>query len=295
MFLRVILFTVMAIGLGGFGIIAWVSTRPPAAVAAIPAAARPAEVAIVEEVAPEPKPPARITVLVAGRSVRAGSLLKPEEITAREHVTANLPEGLSVDTPANRHALVGAMVRRPLAAGEPLIISDLMRPGDHGFLAAVLQPGMRAVTIGVDAVSGTAGLIWPGDRVDVVLTQTIDDPTLPIGRRVAAETVQRNARVIAIDQQLMQGALPGGAEGNTARTVTIEVTGEQVQRVQVAARIGRLSLSVRSTEVGDSATVDHGAVYASDVSSALARQPPRARTDIMRVHSGTTESKEYKF
>jgi pilus assembly protein CpaB len=291
MVLRIVLFAMMTLGLGGFGIIAWVSTRQPPAVASAEPPIAPEPVAQVEA----PKPVAKLMVLVAGRAVRAGSLLKPEEITAREIAETTLPEGTSHDTVANRHALVGAMVRRAIPAGEPLLAADIMRPGDHGFLAAVLAPGMRAVTIGVDAVSGTAGLIWPGDRVDVVMTQTIDDPTLPLGRRVAAETVQRNARVIAIDQQLVQGALPGGAEGNTARTVTIEVTGEQVQRVQVATRIGRLSLSVRSSESSDSATDEHTTVFASDVSSALARQPSRIRNDVMRVHSGTGDSKEYKF
>ena len=200
MALRIILFAMMAMGLGGFGIIAWVSTRPPPAVAEI---AKPAP-EVVAEVKPEaPKPVVQVAVLIASRAVRAGSLLKPEEITAREFIEENLPPGVSTDTAANRQLLVGAMVRRPLAVGEPLMIADMMRPGDHGFLAAVLTPGMRAVTIGVDAVTGTAGLIWPGDRVDVIMTQTIDDTTLPIGRRVAAETIQRNARVIAIDQQLV--------------------------------------------------------------------------------------------
>jgi pilus assembly protein CpaB len=292
MVLRIVLFAMMALGLGGFGIIAWVSTRPPAVALEIPRVEEPLPVVVAE--APPP-PVVKVAVLVAGRAVRAGSLLKPEEITAREFDQSDVPEGVTHDTVANRHALVGGMIRRSVAAGEPLLATDMMRPGDHGFLAAVLAPGMRAVTIGVDAVSGTAGLIWPGDRVDVIMTQAIDDPTLPLGRRVAAETVQRNARVIAIDQQLVQGAIPGSAEGNTARTVTIEVTGDQAQRVQVAARIGRLSLSVRSSESSESVSDDQTAVFASDVSSALARQPSRLRNDVMRVHSGTGDSKEYKF
>ena len=65
---------------------------------------------------------------------------------------------------------------------------------------------MRAVTVAVDATTGAAGLIWPGDRVDLILTQTIQEATLPLGRRVAAETVLSDVRVIAIDQQLVQGA-----------------------------------------------------------------------------------------
>ena len=83
MVLRIVLFAMMALGLGGFGIIAWVSTRPTAAVA-VPTAPV-AESAPVQAAAPEPpRPPAKVTVLVAARPVRAGSLLKPEEITAHE-------------------------------------------------------------------------------------------------------------------------------------------------------------------------------------------------------------------
>ena len=67
--------------------------------------------------------------------------------------------------------VAGAMVRRSLAPNEPILAGDVLNPGDRGFLAAVLGTGMRAVTVGVDPVSGTAGLIWPGDHVDVVLTQ----------------------------------------------------------------------------------------------------------------------------
>ena len=291
MVLRIVLFAMMVLGLGGFGIIAWVSTRqPPAAVAQ----AKPEPEAVAEAKPEPPKPVVKQTVLVAGRPLRAGSLLKPEEITVREVLQDGLPEGASADTAQNRQALVGAMVRRPVGVGEPLLMGDIMRPGDHGFLAAVLSSGMRAITIGVDAVSGTAGLIWPGDRVDVILTQALEDASVPLGRRISAETVQRNARVIAIDQQLVQGTLPGSAEGNSARTVTLEVTGNQALQVQVAARIGKLSLSVRSSNTSESGNDAQSVVYAADISAALARQPTQLRTDVIRVHSGTSESKEYK-
>lgn len=290
MVLRIILFAFMALGLGGFGIIAWVSTRPAATAVE---AAKPAE-AVAQAETEAPKPSSKVAVLVAGRPVRAGTLLKPEEITAREMAQDEVPEGASLDSLPNRHALVGAMVRRPVGGGEPLVQADVMRPGDHGFLAAVLSPGMRAITIGVDAVSGTAGLIWPGDRVDVIMTQVLDDPTLPMGRRISAEAVQRNARVIAIDQQLVQGAVPGSTEGNAARTVTLEVTGDQALHVQVAARIGKLSLSVRASDTSESGNDAPKAIFAADVSAALSRQPSQPRTDVIRVHSGTGDSKEYK-
>ena len=107
------------------------------------------------------------------------------------------------------------MVRRSLGAGEAFIPGEFLSPGDRGFLAAVLRPGMRAITVGVDPVSGTAGLIWPGDRVDLVLTQTSDDKDQPIDRRVFSETVLSDVRVIAVDQQMVQGG-QGSTSGGAA-------------------------------------------------------------------------------
>src|SRR4051794_26414876 len=161
------------------------------------------------------------------------------------------------------------MVRSSLTAGDLIRAKDVMRPGDHGFLAAVLGPGMRAVSVGVDTVAGTAGLIWPGDRIDVILTQSIGDAAIPVGRRIAAETVLSGVRVIAIDQQLVQGVAPE-AGGDKARTVTLEVTGAEAERVSVATRIGRLSLAVRSAERAPAyEPIPLKTTWASDVSPAL--------------------------
>ena len=188
MILRIAVFALMAIGLIGFGGIAWVVMKPPA----------------TAHVAAEA--PTKTTVLTAAHAIRAGGLLKPEDIAAKEIANTELPPDASANTQDARRSLAGAMVRHSLAAGEPIRTGDVMRPGDHGFLAAVLDPGMRAMTVAVDAVTGSAGLIWPGDRVDLILTLTIGEANQPIGRRVAAETVLPDVRVIAIDQQLMQGA-----------------------------------------------------------------------------------------
>jgi pilus assembly protein CpaB len=226
MILRLAFFALMALGLLGFGTVAWIATRPPPPDAATIAAA------------------AKIIVLIAARPVRAGNLLKPEDLTAKEVTQREAGDDASLDTPEARQALAGAMVRRSLSVGDIVRMKDVMRPGDHGFLAAVLGPGMRAVSVGVDAITGTAGLIWPGDRIDLILTQAIGDAALPVGRRIAAETVLSDVRVIAIDQQLIQGIAPDGTEGR-ARTVTMEVTSAQAERVSVATRIGRLSLGQR--------------------------------------------------
>jgi pilus assembly protein CpaB len=246
-----------------------------------------------------PSPPTKVTVLAAAHPLRAGSLLKPEDLTSKEIAVDDRRSGMSVDDADTRRALSGAMVRRSMSAGEPIRFGDVMRPGDHGFLAAVLEAGMRAVTVGVDATTGAAGLIWPGDRVDLILTQTIQEATLPIGRRVAAETVLSDARVIAIDQQLVQGADSSNNDAQ-ARTVTLEVTEEQAERVSVATRLGRLSLAVRSADAppttGVKASSGPNTTWAADVSPALGAEPPPAPTqNTIHVYQGSAEAKEFKF
>jgi pilus assembly protein CpaB len=282
MILRLAFFALMALGLAGFGTVAWITTRPPPPDAAVVAAA------------------AKVVVLVAANPVRAGNLLKPEDLKSKELTAGEAGDDSSPDTADVRQSLAGAMVRHSLGVGDIVRTKDVMRPGDHGFLAAVLAPGMRAVSVAVDVVTGAAGLIWPGDRVDLILTQTISDATVPVGRRIAAETVLADVRVIAIDQQLMEGVAPDGKEGK-ARTVTLEVTPEQAERVAVAIRIGRLSLAVRSADRVPTTTAATSAdppktTWASDVSPALgadvAQGTPRS---VLHVFPGAGAGTEFRF
>lgn len=277
MILRLAFFALMALGLLGFGTVAWISTRPPPPDAATAAAA------------------ARVTVLSVAHPVRAGTLLKPEDLVAKDITVGDAGDDSSLDTQDARHALAGAMVRRSLDVGDVVRMKDVMRPGDHGFLAAVLGPGMRAVSVGVDAITGSAGLIWPGDRVDLILTQALGDALIPVGRRIAAETVLSDVRVIAIDQQLVQGVAPDGTEGK-ARTVTMEVTPAQAERVAVATRIGRLSLAVQSA--GDTLATPPATArttWASDVSPALGTDVAQGTRSTLHVFMGAADGKEFRF
>jgi pilus assembly protein CpaB len=281
--LRALTFLLLLGGMAGLGFIAWVQMRPPPQ--------QRAPVAVVE----------RVPLLVAARPLRVGTLLKPEDLTAQQVPVAEFPANGMRDTPTLRLELTGAIVRRSLAASEPIGQADVLRPGDHGFLAAVLGAGMRAVTVPVDAVSGSAGLIWPGDRVDLLLTQRLDRDADP-ARRVAGETVLRDVRVIAIDQMLTQGA-----EGTSAgparqvRTVTLEVTPRQAEQVAVATRLGRLALVVRAATVGDNAAAAEETrptiTWVGDVSPALRGGAPMepGATATMRVITGTGRSEEYRF
>jgi pilus assembly protein CpaB len=241
MMLRLTLFLVMALGLAGFGTVAWLGTRPPPSASSSDAA--------------DP-PPFHTSVLATSHTLRPGGLIRPEDLAPIELPPNDVPRGARRDSPASRGELLGSMVRHALGAGEVVLPEDIVRPGDHGFLSAVLAPGQRAVAIGVDAVSGTAGLIWPGDHVDVILTQSLQDQSLPAGRRVSGETILRDVRVIAIDQDLAQGATPGTVPGQStggsvpnSRTITLEVSPAGAERVAVATRLGRLSLSVIAADV----------------------------------------------
>jgi pilus assembly protein CpaB len=119
--------------------------------------------------------------------------------------------------------------------------------------------------------------------------------------RVAAHTVLGDIRVIAIDQKLDAGATPDGTPSKPATTVTLEVTGEQAERVVVAGRIGKLSLVVRSAEASNVSENPNHVTWGSDVSPAMAAAPlpnaPNAETlnSTVRVHRGSADAKEFHF
>jgi pilus assembly protein CpaB len=281
MVLRVTFFALMALGLLGLGFIGFAASRPPQAAVNVP------------------PPPVTAQILTAARDIPAGSLIKPGDLTSKVVPIATVPAVSTMDTEEERRGIVGAMLRRPMSSGEPILLVDTLRPGDHGFLAAVLKGDMRAVTIGVDAITSTAGLIWPGDRVDLILTQNIGDANLPLGRRVVAETVVADVRVIAIDQRMVEGAANGGPTPD-ARTVTLEVNKNQAQAVQVAIRLGRLSLSVRPADGVSTEATRHPTpvtTFASDVSPALSADmvPPVRAAQSMKVWSGSSDGKDFKF
>src|SRR3546814_4448024 len=85
----------------------------------------------------------------------------------------DIPESYLTEDEIQPEELYGAVVRRGFNIGEPIIAKRVMRPGDRGFLAVVLRPGFRAIAIRVNATSGVSGLVFPGDRLDIILTNTI--------------------------------------------------------------------------------------------------------------------------
>lgn len=161
--------------------------------------------------------------------------------------------------------LAGAAARQPLFAGEPVTEAKLVKRDGAGFLAALLDAGRRAVTLKVDESSGMAGLMLPGDRVDVILTHTLTGSGTG-GERAVSETIARDLRVLAVDQVFTSDA-QGGA--TPPKTVTLEVEPEQAQAVMLGRNLGTLSLALRSS-FGDGGRVHvQIATHDTDVSQVL--------------------------
>src|SRR5919107_1931363 len=153
--------------------------------------------------AARPAVPAGPEVLVATRALPVGTIIDAEALRFQRW-----PEGLV--QPAyfikgkpgvSPQSLIGTVVRNEITAGQPFTQGSLIKPGERGFPAAALGPGMRAVTVAVSGTSGVAGFVFPGDRVDIVLTQEVTGGGDGAALKVS-ETVLRNVRVLATDQRM---------------------------------------------------------------------------------------------
>lgn len=189
-----------------------------------------------------PKPTQR--VLVAKADIGRGQFIRPEHLRWQSWPEDGITQTYVLEGRRPIEDFVGAVARDPIVGGEPITDTRVVQPGSGGFLAAVLQPGMRAISVPVTATSGISGFVFPGDRVDLILTHILpkeENGAASIERR-ASETVLRDVRVLAIDQKV-EGK-PG--EALVAKTTTLEVTSKQSEVIAVAVDMGKLSLALRS-------------------------------------------------
>jgi len=200
-------------------------------------------------VAAAPAPPPKlqgVEVLVAASDIPAGTLLKanllrwqiwPSEAMQEAYLVK--PKAPAPDAPDPIQGIMGAVVRRGIAGGEPIAKGAILKPGERGFLAAVLRSGYRAMAVQVNATSGIAGLVFPGDRIDLILTHTVKRGGV---NRRASETVLTNVRVLALDQTVDDQK----NEAKIFKNATLELTPKQAEMLAVVSELGRLSLSLRS-------------------------------------------------
>lgn len=201
--------------------------------------------AAAPQAAAAPAQPSGPEVLVATRTLPAGTIIQPDAFKYQPWPSDLVDKAYFIKGQTSIQQLAGTVVRFPIPAGQPITQGALVKPGDRGFLAAALGPGMRAVTISVSAQSGVAGFVFPGDRVDLLLTQTV--PGGGGGQPLkVAETIVKNMRVLATDQRTDKTTDDNGKTVvNTASNVTLEVTPKLAEKIEVAKTIGTLSLTLR--------------------------------------------------
>jgi len=180
-----------------------------------------------------------LDVVVAQAEIPFGQAIAPTMLTTQSWPRSAMMPGLYTRI----DAVTGAAPRRALGRifpGEPILAAKLSAPGERVTIVQKLTPGHRAMAISVDAATAVGGFVTPGDRVDIVMTEGN-------GAEMRAVTVLQNVRVVGIDQTAEEQQ----DQPVVARTITVEISPEEGQKLALAQRAGRLSLSLREADAAD--------------------------------------------
>src|SRR5215470_17710789 len=190
------------------------------------------------------------TIVVASRSLRFGAELSGSSL--REVAWPGEPPVGAFHTIQELTSQGKRVVLAAFEANEPILNTKITGPGQRATLSAVLNEGMKAVTIRVNDVEGVAGFVLPGERVDVVLTRQQE-------KNAASDVVLQNVRVLAVDQLADERS----EKPSVAKAVTLEVSQAAAQKVALAATVGTLSLVLR--KAGDTAAMEPRRITLSDL------------------------------
>lgn len=231
-------------------------------------------------------------VLVAARDLAPGTLLKEADMKWQAWSEEPRENMIRKDRGGNKDDLNGSLLRHAVKMGEPLYDNRIFRTSEQGFLSAALSPGMRAISIKVTPVSGLAGLVFPGDHVDVIVAHNVPVPG-PDGQqrdRRVSETVVSNARVLGLDQKTDEKV----SEPKVADVATIEVTPKDAEKIALIADWNStISLVLRSlSDSGESpASMTVPVVVMPDVTAGIAIDQAQApATETVKRHTYTWDS-----
>lgn len=207
-----------------------------------------------------------VQVLVARRDLSPGDLIREEDLEWAPWPEENLVEGFLTEdlNPEAIAETAGGVAKTPIFDREPINTRKIVAKGEQGLMAALLEPGMRAISVEISSESASGGFILPNDRVDLILTHEVEVVTADrMTDRPVSVSILQNVRVLAIDQVFRTGE-EGGASyvGNVA---TLEVTPKEAELIALSQSLGTLSLSLRP--------------YA-ETSDTLPRSP---RTDMLEI------------
>ena len=221
-------------------------------------------------------------VLVATKALPVGTIIDATALQFKPWPKELVDNAYYLRANANIQSLQGTVVRNAITAGQPLTQGSLVKPGDRGFLAAALGPGMRAVTVPVAAQAGVSGFVFPGDRIDLVLTQAVagggDGPPLKV-----SETIVRNMRVLAADQRTDQSVdeTTGKTIAKLFSSITVEATPKIAEQIAVAQTLGSLSLSLRS--IADNSTELEQAIASGSVKVPEGTDPKAEKAMLVQL------------
>ena len=203
----------------------------------------------------EPEEIPSVFVLTTDTDLAAGTTVKkrhlkwltwPEDMVSEHFITSTNEDGAILEE------YIESVVRSGISAGTPISPNMVFHRSNAGFMAGLLSPGMRAVSIEIKPEQAAAGFILPGDHVDIVLTQDVRGSSSREGsgtnnniKRYAAETILSDVRVLAIDQEFDDS----GEEAVVAKTVTLELTPKGVEIFSLAKEMGEIHISLRSLAV----------------------------------------------
>ncbi|OYY89753.1 MAG: Flp pilus assembly protein CpaB [Sphingomonas sp. 28-66-16] len=228
-------------------------------------------------------------VLVATRALPVGTILDATALKFQPWPRELVDNAYFLKKNTNLKSLQGTVVRNAITAGQPVTQGALVKPGDSGFLAAALGPGMRAVTVPVQAQAAVAGFVFPGDRIDLMLTQTVpgggDGPPLKV-----TETILRNLRVLATDQRTDNTVDDQGKTVvRTFSSVTVEATPKLAEKIAVAQTLGSLSLALRS--IADNSAELEEAIASGAVSVPDGNDPKAEKAMLLKIASSPSSGK----
>lgn len=231
------------------------------------------------------------SVVVARIDADLGSKLSAEMLKTIPWPSGNTPAG-AVSDPAT---VEGRVLKVSIQRDEPVLESKLAPVGTKGGLSAVVAEGKRAITVRVNDVVGVAGFALPGNYVDILVNTTDDSKTISSNKdQTISKTVLEHIMVLAVAQE----ATRDDTKPKVVNAVTLEVTPEQAEKIDLARSVGTLSLVLRNqVDSTSTATVGitkrqllHGDNAPVEVAAPVSKPPTKVRTAPRRTPQATVET-----
>jgi pilus assembly protein CpaB len=217
-------------------------------------------------------------VVVASTPIDRGQALGAAALKVVNYPAASVPPGAFHAVSEIVNGSSARLALRSIDLNEPILSSRISGPGAKPNLSAELSPGMRAVSLAANDITGVGGFVLPGDRVDIFLTRTVtaaDNHSITVTQALA-----QNVRVLGVDQTSNEDA----SKPQVAKAVTVEVAPDQAQSILLGNSLGTVSLSLR--QIADSAELGRKVTTVADLGFSPVRSPAVRTGPVKRAAKG---------